>query len=334
MNILIIGGTQFLGYYILEKLLESGHQITVFHRGIHRVPFEGVKEIKKDWHNSSETEKALKGKKFDVVINNICFSEEDAYLSYKIFKNSTDHFIVISSAAVYLLNPDLNIPYLEEDALLEIPRYYKDSEKHLYAYGKREADIYFLTKFTRANFPCTILRPPVLVGKRDYTGRLATYFCQIEEDHPIILPDGGQNLWGFLYAEDLANFILKILKNRRAFGKVYNLAQREAVSLRQLILKIGKILGKIPKIVDIPSSFLIKTPLGVNFSPLWSPNHILLDINAAIRDFGFSPTPFSKWIEEMVLHFKKEPPLDQFKSTREMEKDTVEKYIKYFRGLN
>lgn len=331
MNILIIGGTQFLGYHILEKLLKEGQDITVFHRGIHKVPFKGVKEIKEDWHNSSATERALKDKKFDVVINTICFSEEDAYLSYKIFRNSTEHFIVISSAAVYLLNPELNIPYLEEDALLEIPKYYKNSEKHLYAYGKREADIYFLTKFTRANFPCTILRPPVLVGKMDYTGRLATYFCQIEEEKPIILPDGGQNLWGFLYVEDLANFVVKILKNKKSFGKVYNLAQREAVSLRQLILKMAKIIGKVPKMVDIPSSLLIKTPLGVNFSPLYSPNHILLDISAAIRDFGFSPTPFSKWLEEMVRYYKEEPPLDQFKSTRELEKDTILKYLNYFK---
>lgn len=334
MDILIVGGTQFLGYHILEKLLKEGHNLSVFHRGIHKVPFGGVEEIKGDWHNPYETEKVLKGKRYDVVIHTICFSEADGYLAYKIFKNSTEHFIVISSAAVYLLNPELPIPYLEEDALLDIPKYYKESEKHLYGYGKREADIYFLTKHTRANFPCTILRPPVVVGKNDYTGRLATYFCQIEKEHPIILPDGGQNLWGFLYVEDLADFVLKILKNKKSFGRVYNLAQREAVSLRQLIMKMGKIMGKVPKMVDIPSSFLLKTPLGVNFSPLYSPNHILLDISAAIRDFGFTPTPFSKWIEELVFFYKKNPPVDQFKSTQEMEKDTIRKYLNYFKGLN
>jgi len=333
MDILIVGGTQFIGFEIAKKLIEEKHNLTFFHRGIHKMPFEGQEEIICDWHNSTKAEKLLKNKKFDVVINTICFSEEDAYFSYKLFKDTTDHFIVISSAAVYLLNPEIYIPYGEEDALLEVSKFYKESEKHRYGYGKREADIYFLTKYTRADFPCTILRLPIVVGEKDYTGRLATYFCQIEEDHSIILPDGGQNLWGFLYVEDLANFVLKILKNKKAFGKAYNLSQKEGVSLRQLLIKMGRLIGKIPKLVDIPSSFLIKTPLGLNFSPLYSSQHILLDISNAINDFGFNPTPFSKWIEKIVFFYKKNPPIDQFRSTRELEKDTIKKYILSFKGF-
>lgn len=333
MDILMVGGTQFIGYEIAKILIEEKHKLVFFHRGIHKLPFDKAEEIICDWHDTSKAEKLLKNKKFDVVINTICFSEEDAFLSYKLFKDSTDHFIVISSASVYLLNPDIYIPFSEEDALLEVPKYYKESEKHRYGYGKREADIYFLTKYTRANFPCTILRLPVVVGERDYTGRLATYFCQVEEGHSIILPDGGQNLWGFLYAEDLAKFVLKILKNKKAIGNVYNLSQKEGISLRQLLLKIGKILGKTPKIIDIPSSFLIKTPLGLNFSPLYSSHHILLDISKAINDFGFNPTPFSKWLEKLILFYKNNPPQDQFRSTRELEKDTIKKYVNSFKGF-
>lgn len=333
MNTLVIGGTQFIGLEIVKKLINERHNVTVFHRGIHKLPFEGISEIICDWHNSSKAEKLLKGKKYDVVINTICFSEEDGYLSYKIFKDSAEHFIVISSAAVYLLNPDIYVPYSEEDALLEIPKYYRESEKHRYGYGKREADIYFLTKYTRTNFPCTILRLPVVLGENDYSGRLETYFCQIKDEHSIILPDGGQNLWGFLYVKDISNFILKILKNKKSFGKVYNLAQKEGITLRQLLLKMAKLIGKTPKLIDIPSSFLIKTPLGLNFSPLYSSHHILLDTSQAVKDFDFMPTPFSKWLEKVILFYKENPPLDQFSSTRELEKDTIRKYLNSFRGF-
>ncbi len=332
MNILIIGGTQFIGFEISKKLIEEKHNLTIFHRGIHKLPFDDVEEILCDWHNSSKVEKLLKNRKFDVVIDTICFSEEDAYLAYNIFRDTTEHFIHISSAAVYLLNPDIHIPYVEEDALLEVPKFYKESEKHRYGYGKREADIYFLTKHTRAGFPCTILRLPIVIGERDYTGRLSTYFCQIAEEHSIILPDGGQNLWGFLYVEDLANSVLKIIKNKKAFGKVYNLSQKEGVSLRQLLIKMGKIMEKIPKLIDIPSSFLIKTPLGLNFSPLYSSQHILLDTMKATIDFNFNPTPFSKWLEKITLNYMKNPPIDQFRSTREMEKDIIKKYIRLMKG--
>lgn len=333
MKILIVGGTQFIGYEITKKLIEEGHDVTVFYRGIHKVPFKDVKEIICDWHDFSKAEKMLKGKDFDVVINNICFSEQDAFQSYKLFKDKTEHFITISSAAVYLLNPDIFIPYKEEEAMYDIKKYYKESEKHRYGYGKREADLYFLAKNIRANFPCTIIRLPVVVGEKDYTGRIATYYCQIEEDHTIILPDGGQNLWGFIYVKDIADFILQILKNKKSFGKVYNLSQREGVTLRQLILNIGKLIGKVPKIIDIPSSYLIKTPLGINFSPLYSSQHVLLDISQAINDFNFKPTPFLKWLKVLIDFYQKEKPLDFFKSTREIEKNVIKEYLSHFKGI-
>ncbi len=332
MNILIVGGTQFIGYEIAKSAIERGHKITIFHRGIHKNPFEEAEEILCDWHNLNKAEKLLKGKKFDVVINTICFSEKDAYNSYILFKESTEHFINISSASVYLLNPDLYIPFKEEDALLDIPIYYKESDKHKYAFGKREADIYFLTKFARTNFPCTIIRLPIVIGENDYTGRIATYYKQIEEEHPIILPDGGNNLWGFVYVKDVAKFITKILKNKKALGNVYNLSMIEGITLRQLIIKIGKLIEKVTKIIDIPSTYLLKTPLGLNFSPLYSSHHIFLDISKAIRDFDFIPTPFEKCLKNIINDFKKNPPEDLFQSTRELEKDTILKYLQNFKG--
>ncbi len=33
MRILIIGGTRFIGPYVVRPLINAGHQVTIFHRG-------------------------------------------------------------------------------------------------------------------------------------------------------------------------------------------------------------------------------------------------------------------------------------------------------------
>jgi nucleoside-diphosphate-sugar epimerase len=46
MHILIIGGTRFMGPYIITDLLEAGHRVTLFHRGQSRLELPaGVEEI-------------------------------------------------------------------------------------------------------------------------------------------------------------------------------------------------------------------------------------------------------------------------------------------------
>ncbi len=39
MNVLVIGGTRFIGRAIVEELLRRGHTVTVYHRGRHEVEF-------------------------------------------------------------------------------------------------------------------------------------------------------------------------------------------------------------------------------------------------------------------------------------------------------
>src|SRR5436309_6852146 len=69
MRILILGGTGFTGPFQVKYALERGHKVTVFNRGKSHpgeLP-DGVEQLLGDRNGQLD---ALKGKKWDVVIDN------------------------------------------------------------------------------------------------------------------------------------------------------------------------------------------------------------------------------------------------------------------------
>ena len=72
LNILILGGTSFLGPHQIAYALERGHEVSIFTRGktipkVHPEVFSKVEQLVGDRENNLE---ALKNRKWDVVIDN------------------------------------------------------------------------------------------------------------------------------------------------------------------------------------------------------------------------------------------------------------------------
>ena len=62
MNVLVIGGTRFVGRHFVMAALARGHELTLFNRGRHAAePFAGVETIHGDRH--SELHKLVLQKK-------------------------------------------------------------------------------------------------------------------------------------------------------------------------------------------------------------------------------------------------------------------------------
>jgi len=140
----------------------------------------------------------------------------------------------------------------------------------------------------------------MVVGMHDYTGRFSAYVDRLLDGGPIILPDGGLNSWGFLPASDVAEVAASNIMNSMSFGRAYNLAQREIVSLRELMETVAALLGKSPSLVSVPSEWLHRFSLQAGFSPYSHDHDIVLDTTAASQDLLFTPTPFATWCEHLV----------------------------------
>src|SRR5213596_3392250 len=67
MNLLILGGTIFLGRYLVESALARGHRVTLFNRGQHSPElYPAVEKLRGDRDGALG---ALRGRRWDAVVD-------------------------------------------------------------------------------------------------------------------------------------------------------------------------------------------------------------------------------------------------------------------------
>jgi nucleoside-diphosphate-sugar epimerase len=306
MQVLVIGGSRFIGQTVVQRLLADGHRITLLNRGQSPDPFgTRVSRVIGDRSDPETLKRALARRDFDVVLDVIAFREEDTQGAIAQLGGRIGHFIHISTASVYLIRDRLFCPFREEDFDGRLaPRTEATSSSWLYAYHKRRCEVALQHAWEADQFPFTSLRLPMVIGPDDYTERSLAYLERLADGGPLIMPDGGLNSWGFLWVGDVAETIAANLMNANTLGRAYNLAQREVVSVRQFVETAATALGRAPTLATVPSEWLQRLSVGTGFSPYTHDHDIVLDIGAAGRDLLFEPTPFAAACEQLVRHFQ------------------------------
>ena len=111
MDILIIGGSRFVGPLLVGKLLGNGHKVTIFNRGHHPKP-SGVSFIKGDRNREFNLKQ-----KFDLVIDMCAYTGEQTKTA--IDSLDFDFFIHFSTAAAY--KKTMDFPLTEDSPLGDWP---------------------------------------------------------------------------------------------------------------------------------------------------------------------------------------------------------------------
>src|SRR3954449_4871002 len=112
LNILILGGTGFTGPEQVNYALSRGHKVTLFNRNKTRPDmFKGkVDQLIGDLNTDTS---ALKGTRFDVIIDNPTTAPAWVRNVAQYMKGNTGHYIFISTISVY---PDNATPNADETA--------------------------------------------------------------------------------------------------------------------------------------------------------------------------------------------------------------------------
>ncbi|MEZ4639106.1 MAG: hypothetical protein R2856_29775 [Caldilineaceae bacterium] len=111
MNLLILGGTVFLGRHLVEAALARGHEITLFNRGQHNPDlFPGVEKLRGDRDNDLA---ALAGRRWDAVIDTCGYIPRAVRQSAQLLADAVDHYTFVSSLSVYA---DFSKPGIDESA--------------------------------------------------------------------------------------------------------------------------------------------------------------------------------------------------------------------------
>jgi nucleoside-diphosphate-sugar epimerase len=313
MDVLIIGGTRFVGYGLVWRLLARGDRVTLLNRGTLPDPFgDRVERIHVDRHDAAFAS-VLTTRSFDAAVDFAAFTGDDARGAVAALGGRVGQYVFISSGQVYLVVASGDPPFRESayDApLLPRPEDPYEDDQWSYGVGKREAEDVLQEASTRDGFPATRLRIPMVDGERDASQRMTAYLWRLLDGGPILLPDGGFNVARHIYASDVVSAVIRILGDSATFGQAYNLAQEETPRLRDLVALLASELGASRhRLVDVSTTQLRAAGLDPRdispFSSRWMSN---IDPARARAELDFTTTPMSIYIGRIVASFLAHPP--------------------------
>ncbi len=226
-SILITGGTVFVSRYMAEYFVARGWRVFVLNRNT-RVQSPGTELIEADRHHLGER---LRPYAFDAVIDTAYTAADVDTLMDAL--GSFGAYVLISSSAVY---PESTPQPFTEDARLGENRYW----------GQYGLDKIAAEQAARRRCPdAYILRPPYLYGPMNNVYREAFVFDCALQGRPFYLPGSGDMPLQFLHVEDLCRFA-ELLLDKRPQGHVYNIGNRETLSIRQWAEMCYAAAGKVP----------------------------------------------------------------------------------------
>lgn len=312
MDVLLIGGTRFVGYLLAWRLLAAGHRVTLLNRGTLPDPFgDRVARIQVD-RRTPEFAAAVRGRRFDAVVDFAAYDGAEVRAAAQAFAGSVGHYVLVSTGQVYLVRQGCPSPAREEDydgPVMPRPAHHHDEGEWAYGVGKRACEDALTNAAVAAALPATRVRIPVVHGERDYHRRIECYLWRLLDGAGVIVPDGGDRPLRHVYGSDVAAGIAAMLGERATFGRAFNLAQRETPTLAQLLARLAALLGAPARLVPAASDALRAEGLDpAAVSPLSSRWMSFLDPGRAERELGFAHTPLDEYLGRIVASFVAYPP--------------------------
>jgi 2'-hydroxyisoflavone reductase len=222
LRILILGGTGFTGPYQVRYALTRGHKVTTFNRGKTH-PGELPNEVEQLVGDRNGKLDALKGRQWDVVIDNPTTLPSWVRDAAQILKGNVERYVFISTISVYgevKTGSDENAPtekYEGADPYRETLEAMKAGGYKTYgplkALSEKEAEKWFPGK-------TLIIRPGLIVGPRDETDRFTYWPVRIDRAGEVLAPDSPADPVQFIDARDLAEWTIRMAENRET--GIYN----------------------------------------------------------------------------------------------------------------
>jgi nucleoside-diphosphate-sugar epimerase len=313
MDVLIIGGTRFVGYQLAWRLIAAGHRVTTLNRGTRVDPFGNRIERLVADRSTAGFASVLAGRHFDAAVDFAAYNGADAQGAIETLgQGRVGHYVLISTGQVYLVRSTYPKPARETDyegAILPRPIDPGNLSEWNYGIGKRDAEDVLVKGWATDGFPSTRLRIPMVNGERDHFRRVESYLWRILDGGPVILPDGGMEPTRHVYGGSVVQAILSLLGNSTTFGQAYNLAQDETPTLAELVTLLAKLVGATPRLAPMTSSVIELVGLDPEvispFSGRWMS---FLDPSKARLELGFRHEPLSNYLEKVVNVFLNAPP--------------------------
>ena len=257
-NVLVTGGTGFIGSHLVKRLILEKANIVVPYQSLNTKSYfysEGLNKqvilAQKDLKNFKRTIDIVTKYEIEFIFHLAAQSivptayhnpletfETNIMGTANILEaarlyGKVQGIIVVSSDKAYGKIPKAN----ENDAL---------SGDHPYETSKAAADLLAHTYFRTYHLPVAITRFGNVYGEGDFHfGRIIPDICQaVIKNKPLKIRSDGTYVRDYLHVKDVVSGYLFLLENlKKVLGEAFNFSSTDNLSVLELVRRIEKILG-------------------------------------------------------------------------------------------
>ncbi len=238
MNILIFGGTGFIGPHLVREAVNRGHKVTIFSRGRRDggLPASVERLVGDRMINDTIPAgnlRALEGRRFDAVIDDPATDPRWVRQSATMLRESGSYMFVSSTGVFF--------PYLTPNNDENAPVLLTPTDGSAPQYGNLKAQSEAVVKEIFGDRG-TVVRPGYIVGPGDPTDRFSYWPQRLAKGGEILVPGKKTDPSQFVDVRDLTKFMIDLVEQRR--GGIFNVTgPREKLTFGQFISEAHKATG-------------------------------------------------------------------------------------------
>ncbi|MFC1660722.1 NAD-dependent epimerase/dehydratase family protein [Gemmatimonadota bacterium] len=273
-RILILGGTGFIGPSMVRYAVERGHEVSIFTRGRTQAELPEVEHLIGDRNDDLN---ALRGRRWDVVLDNNARDYRWVRLSTELLKDSADHYLFVSSISAFTgevpgfdrQGPVLMEPVIDEDSqLFSPPDDFEVGQEAHYGLSKTLGE-----QAAQRAFPdrSTVVRPGLIVGPGDPTDRFTYWPVRIHKGGEVLAPGTGLDPAQIIDVRDLTEWIVRLAED--GVAGVFNATGPQArLSMAEMLYGIRAITPAPVRFTWLPLEFLTEHEVRPwSDMPAWMP---------------------------------------------------------------
>lgn len=284
MNILVLGGSYFLGYRFVKLALSEGHKVTVFNRGTRPLNMEEVTEIRGDRSVPEDLSK-IAGE-YDATVDFCAYVKGDIRRVKDALGDRTGRYVFISTVDVYGRGTG---ELLDESAEFETRDF--GGEAGAYILGKVS-----LEKEIESIENRCVLRPSIIYGPGNYAPRENIYFKWISAAGQILEPAPSDGFFQMVSVSDVAKAALKACGEFSFAGRAFNVTPSVTYTYEDLTRIFREVTGKDFEVIKVTpeEAFMQQVPFPY---PIMKAESEKYD-GSALEKTGFEYTDINEGLKE------------------------------------
>lgn len=330
LNILILGGTSFLGPHQIAYAMERGHSITTFTRGktqptIYKELFDKVTQLTGDRANDLS---ALATGTWDAVIDNSGHNVEWAKKSAALLKDRVGLYLFTSSTGVYY--PYLGSNMKEEDkVLLKEPETVENEEEKIeYWYGVMKANSELAVKAEFGTDRTIAVRPTYMIGPADKSNRFIHWPVRLAKGGEIMVPGKPTDPVQYADVRDVAEFMIRLIEGNKV-GTYNAVGPQKAQTMPAFVKEASTAFSAESNLIQIDDYGFLKEQHVTNVVPWIMPvgnnsGSALINNEKSIQA-GLTFRPLPKTVKDTYDWWYSDALSDEKRNTFEQNTETVYK---------